>query len=58
MSFLGGMEKTEVLKAFKPQIFFDDQELHLEKAAHIIPSGRVPYKTNSPLNDDKKDEAQ
>jgi len=48
--FLGGMEKTKILKAFRPHIFFDDQDLHLEKAAHIVPSGKVPYKTDSPLN--------
>lgn len=47
--FLGGMDKTEVLKAFRPHIFFDDQDLHLEKAAHVVPSGKVPYKTDSPL---------
>jgi len=48
--FLGGVEKSKVLKAFRPHIFFDDQDLHLEKAAHVVPSGKVPYKTNSPLN--------
>ena len=30
--FLGGVEKTKVLKAFKPHIFFDDQDVHLDKA--------------------------
>lgn len=48
--FLGGVEKTKVLEAFKPHIFFDDQELHLEKVAHMIPSGKVPYHSESPLN--------
>lgn len=48
--FLGGMEKTEILKAFRPHIFFDDQDLHLEKAAQVVPSGKVPYKTDSLLN--------
>jgi len=47
--FLGGVEKSKVLKAFKPHIFFDDQELHLETAAHYVPSGKVPYKSGSPL---------
>jgi len=48
--FLGGVEKTKILEAFKPHIFFDDQELHLEKVANIIPSGKVPYLSDSPLN--------
>lgn len=48
--FLGGVEKAKVLEAFKPHIFFDDQELHLEKAAHIVPSGKVPYRSDSLLN--------
>lgn len=47
--FLGGVEKANVLKAFRPHIFFDDQDLHLEKAAHFVPSGKVPYKSSSPL---------
>ena len=51
--FMGGLEKTKVLKAFKPHIFFDDQELHLEKAAHLVPSGRVPYPSDSILNNKK-----
>lgn len=52
--FLGGVEKTKILEAFKPHIFFDDQELHLEKVAHIIPSGKVPYLSDSPLNKSSK----
>jgi 5'-nucleotidase len=47
--FLGGVDKTKILKAFKPHIFFDDQELHLEPAAKHVPSGRVPYLSESPL---------
>lgn len=48
--FLGGMEKTKVLKAFRAHIFFDDQDLHLDPAAKHTPAGKVPYKSNSPLN--------
>lgn len=48
--FLGGLEKTKALRAYVPHIFFDDQEVHLEGAAKHVPSGRVPYHTNSPLN--------
>jgi len=47
--FLGGVGKAKVLQAFRPHIFFDDQEIHLRDAAAIVPSGRVPYFTGSPL---------
>lgn len=50
MFFLGGVEKAKVLKAFRPHIFFDDQDTHLEPAAKHVPSAKVPYKTSSPLN--------
>lgn len=42
--FLGGISKTEVLKAFGAQIFFDDQAVHTSVAAHVVPSARVPYR--------------
>jgi 5'-nucleotidase len=48
--FLGGVEKSRVLKAFKPHIFFDDQDVHLDTAAHAVPSGKVPYHSDSPLH--------
>jgi 5'-nucleotidase len=48
--FLGGLNKAAILKAFKPHIFFDDQDLHIENASKVVPSGKVPYKTDSPLN--------
>lgn len=47
--FLGGVEKTKVLKAFRPHIFFDDQDLHLDPASRHIPACKVPYKSGSPL---------
>lgn len=47
--FLGGVEKTKILKAFRAHIFFDDQDLHLEPASKHISAGKVPYKTGSPL---------
>jgi len=40
--FLGGVEKAKVLKAFRPHIFFDDQDIHLDSAAKLVPSGKVP----------------
>ena len=48
--FLGGMEKDKILKAFRPHIFFDDQDLHLEKISQTHPAGRVPYRSGSPLD--------
>ncbi|HHT96298.1 MAG TPA: 5'-nucleotidase [Clostridiales bacterium] len=47
--FLGGVEKKAVLKAFNAHIFFDDQDVHVKPASENIPSGRVPYKSDSNL---------
>ena len=33
------------ITAFNPHIFFDDQDVHLEAAANLVPSGKVPYLT-------------
>lgn len=48
--FLGGLDKSKILKAFKPHIFFDDQDLHLDEASKLVPSGKVLYISTSPLN--------
>ena len=40
--FLGGVSKDQVLAAFSPHIFFDDQLLHCDNAAKIVPTARVP----------------
>ncbi|WP_235068779.1 5'-nucleotidase [Turicibacter sp. TJ11] len=50
MFFLGGVAKDKVLKAFNAHIFFDDQDYHVGPASQLIPSGRVPYKSDSMLN--------
>lgn len=42
--FLGGIAKTNVLKAFKPHIFFDDQSIHTTPASSVVPSAQVIYK--------------
>ena len=47
--FLGKLDKYKVLDAYGAHIFFDDQELHLEKASEVVPAGKVPYKTDSEL---------
>jgi len=41
--FLGGMDKTEFLRAFEADIFFDDHADHCERAADHIPTGHVPH---------------
>jgi 5'-nucleotidase len=41
--FLGGMPKVEILKAFRPHIFFDDQKKHCDLASDSIATGHVPY---------------
>ena len=40
--FMGGVSKEKVLKAFRPHIFFDDQEAHCHSAARVVPTVRVP----------------
>jgi 5'-nucleotidase len=40
--FLGGMDKTEFLRAFEADIFFDDQSGHCERAAEHVATGHVP----------------
>lgn len=42
--FLGGITKKEVLKAFSPHIFFDDQKVHADSASEVVPSAQVPWK--------------
>lgn len=42
MFFLGGISKDRILKEFRPHIFFDDQDVHVEPASHHVPSARVP----------------
>ena len=42
--FMGGVDKSEVLKAFGANIFFDDQSVHTDRASKLVPSARVPYK--------------
>lgn len=47
--FLGGVAKSKIVKAFRAHLFFDDQDLHLDPAARHVPSGRVPYRSDSSL---------
>lgn len=41
--FLGGMDKSAFLKAFKADIFFDDQSHHVQSASQFVPAGHVPH---------------
>ncbi len=41
--FLGGMTKAEFLSAFDTDIFFDDQQTHIGKAAGLVAAGHVPH---------------
>ena len=43
--FMGGIRKSDVLKAFGAHIFFDDQAVHTDPASKLVPAARVPYKT-------------
>ena len=47
--FLGGLPKTDILKAFGAHIFFDDQKVYSESAAAVVPSATVPYLSTSTL---------
>ncbi len=41
--FLGGMEKTDFLRAFGADVFFDDQSQHVERASAHLAAGHVPH---------------
>ena len=41
--FLGGLNKTEFLKAYQADVFFDDQPIHCESASPHIATGHVPH---------------
>jgi 5'-nucleotidase len=41
--FLGGVEKSKVVRSFNADIFFDDQDVHLDSVSRKTPSAKVPY---------------
>ena len=41
--FLGGLNKTDFLRAYQADVFFDDQETHCESASPHIATGHVPH---------------
>lgn len=40
--FMGGVDKSAILAAFQPHIFFDDQEGHCQSASEFVSTARVP----------------
>ena len=40
--FLGGMDKSRILKIMKPHIFFDDQIKHLQNLDNV-PAVHIPF---------------
>lgn len=50
-AFLGGVQKADLLHAFDPHIFFDDQALHCSAACTLVPTAQVPSTLTS-LNDE------
>jgi 5'-nucleotidase len=41
--FLGGMNKSEFLKSFEADIFFDDQQQNITDASAKVTSAHVPF---------------
>jgi 5'-nucleotidase len=41
--FLGGLDKTEFLRAYQADVFFDDQPAHCASASEHIATGHVPH---------------
>jgi 5'-nucleotidase len=39
--FMGGVSKTRILEAFRPHIYFDDQDVHCVPASSVVPTARV-----------------
>ncbi|HWT72750.1 MAG TPA: 5'-nucleotidase [Oxalicibacterium sp.] len=42
--FMGGVSKSDVLAAFRPHMFFDDQIGHCDRASPLVQTGRVPLR--------------
>ena len=47
--FLGGMQKSDFLRAYQADVFFDDQAEHCRLASDVVATGHVPHGvTNEP----------
>ncbi len=51
--FLGGLDKSEFLKAFDADIFFDDQIGHCESTQKHVPTAHVPHGVMQEIQDAK-----
>ncbi len=40
--FLGGMQKSDFLREYQADVFFDDQAEHCRLASDVVPTGHVP----------------
>lgn len=55
--FLGGLKKTDFLKAYRADVFFDDQQTHCDLAADHVTTGHVPHGVANPAPiDSERDE--
>ncbi|GAB5414440.1 MAG: 5'-nucleotidase [Congregibacter sp.] len=41
--FLGGLDKTDFLRSYGADVFFDDQPMHCESAREHVATGHVPH---------------
>ena len=41
--FLGGLNKTDFLRAYQADVFFDDQQTHCDSASPHVATGHVPH---------------
>jgi len=41
--FLGGLDKSEFLRAYGADVFFDDQQFHCQSASQHVATGHVPH---------------
>jgi 5'-nucleotidase len=48
--FMGGIDKSRVLRVFRPHLFLDDQLAHLQGIADEIPCVQIPFGTVNILN--------
>jgi 5'-nucleotidase len=51
--FLGGLNKTEFLRAYRADVFFDDQKSHCDLAGAHIATGHVLHGVANPPNQDE-----
>lgn len=58
MIWMGGASKAAALKAHRPDLYLDDQMVHLADAARYCPTGLVAYPENSPMHNYLKAQMQ